>query len=121
MYTDRSTNPYGYVAHNGINFRYSVKNPTSRLARLIAYLRDNGPKSKEDILRDVFNREIGQWTLNTPNFTSRGWGAYLFTGSVVVGFITKTRVNGNHVLYSLGPKSHLVTAVSDFSDATGTP
>lgn len=84
-----SSRPIHLTAPNGLNFSRSVGNPNSRLERVRKYLRDNGSRTKAEILRDVFNRPM-----------CRGWGCYLFTYGVIHGFFRKER-KGNTVLWSL--------------------
>lgn len=98
-----------YTAPNGLNLSKSVTNPDSRLNRVRSYLHTNGPRTKRDILRDVFGHTIGVnryeytptmgWHRIGPKFVTRSWGSYLFTLAVRYGYITKTR-KGNTVLYS---------------------
>lgn len=80
------------TAPNGLNFSKSVGNPNSRLNRVRDYLSKNGPRTKRDILRDVFGKNVGQ--------VSYGWGTYLFGYGIRHGFFTKTR-KGNSVLWSV--------------------
>lgn len=89
----RSSRPFHLTAHNGLNFSKSVGNAKSRLERVREYLRVNGPRSKRDILRDVFGRTIDPTTF-------RGWGSTFFRMAVRHGFFTKSR-NGNTVLWSV--------------------
>lgn len=87
-----SSMPAELTAPNGMNFTKSVGNPNSRLEKVRKYLSDNGPKSKREILLDVFNKNIGNVTY--------GWGSYLFGYGVRHGFFAKTR-KGNTTLWSL--------------------
>lgn len=98
------------TAPNGLNFRRSVGNPSSRLEKVRTYLRQNGPTSKATICREVFNKvltdnpsplryEGGQWVRET-NEVARGWGTYLFGYGVRHGFFHKER-QGNRVLWSV--------------------
>lgn len=89
-----SSRPSHLTAPNGLNFVRSVTNPNSRLSRLREYLTLNGPRSKREILRDVFGKE------NLDSSTVRGWGVYLFTYGVHHGFLRKER-KGNTVLWSV--------------------
>lgn len=91
-----SSAPAHLTARNGLNFSKSVGNPNSRLERVREYLRVNGPRSKREILQDVFNKEVGDmwadWKTRWENgWVSHGWGAYLFMYGVRHGFFTKTR------------------------------
>jgi hypothetical protein len=100
-----SSLPAELTAPNGINFVKSVGNPNSRLEKVRKYLSDNGPRTKREILRDVFGKEIGDlrehWmTRRTKGHVTHGWGAYLWTYGVRHGFFTKTR-KGNTTLWSL--------------------
>ena len=97
-----------FYAPNGMNLSKSVTNPTSRLSRVRSYLHTNGPRTKRDILHDVFGKTIGvnrfeyingKWQTFTPNIVTRGWASYVFTLAIRYGYITKTR-KGNVVLYS---------------------
>lgn len=86
---------------NGLNFNKSVANPNSKLAKVIRYLRDNGPASKKVILRDVCDVEVSdKWVYGT-NKVTRGWGATFFALAVKTNFINKTRI-GSRVVYSVG-------------------
>lgn len=93
------------TAPNGMNFVRSVGNPNSRLERVRDYLTKNGPRTKREILRDVFGKEVGDlrenWLVrrNKGN-VSHGWGTYLFVYGVKHGFFTKTR-KGRTVLWSV--------------------
>lgn len=87
-----SSVPAELTAPNGLNFVRSVGNPNSRLEKVRKYLSDNGPRTKREIFRDVFGKEIGQ--------VSYGWGTYLFGYGVRHGFFTKSR-KGRSVLWNL--------------------
>jgi hypothetical protein len=89
--------------HNGMNFTKSVKNPNSRIARLVRYLNENGPTSKRKILAELFDREMRDNTPYVPNSNTvtRGWGWYMWSLGLHYDIIRKTRV-GNRVLYSVG-------------------
>lgn len=98
----RSSVPPHLTAPNGLNFSKSVGNPSSRLERVREYLRVNGPRSKREILRDVFGKTVGVprgewmvgkgWVRVTPDtLVTRGWGSYLFQYGVRHGFFTKVR------------------------------
>ena len=95
-----SSLPAHLTAPNGLNFTKSVHDPKSRLNRVRDYLRQNGPSSKRDILRDVFGKEMndnkyvpvnGQFVNRTANTVTSGWGSYLFGYGVRHGFFTKVR------------------------------
>lgn len=95
--------PPHLTAPNGMNFTKSVGNPNSRLERVREYLRINGPRTKREILRDVFGKEVGDlrenWKVRMEKgHTSHGWGAYLWTYGVKHGFFTKTR-KGRTILW----------------------
>jgi hypothetical protein len=97
--------PAFLTAPNGINFTRSVGDPTSRLERVRTYLRNNGPRTKRQILRDVFGKEVGDlrehWTLRREKgHVSHGWGAYLWVYGVRHGFFTKVR-KGRTVLWDV--------------------
>lgn len=81
------------TAPNGLNFAKSVGNPNSRLEKVRKYLAENGPRTKREIVRDVFGREIG-------NGVTAGWGAYLFGYGVKHGHFKYER-KGNTVYWSL--------------------
>lgn len=92
--------PYGFQKHNGLNFVRSVKNPNSRLAKVIEYLRICGPSSRRAIAVNALGMSD---TVASP----RGWNAYVFSGAVTAGFIEKVR-SGRRVFYKLGSRSSLV-------------
>ncbi len=107
----RSSVPRHLTAWNGLNFSRSVGNPTSRLERVREYLRVNGPRSKREILRDVFGKTLGKtsWGWNpvtqrmeckNPNVVTSGWGTYLFGYGVRHGFFRKER-KGNVTYWSV--------------------
>lgn len=86
-----------------MNLRKSVGNPNSRLNRIRQYLSTNGPRTKRDILRDVFNKTIGVsrygyspvtgWKKVTPDVVTIGWGSYVFNLAVKYGYLQKVRKN----------------------------
>jgi hypothetical protein len=88
-----SSRPRHLTAPNGLNFSQSVGNPTSRLEKVRTYLTVRGEATKVDILRDVFDKTVG-------NGVTRGWGSCLFQYGVHHGFFTKVR-RGNKVYWSL--------------------
>lgn len=107
----RSSAPAHLTAPNGMNFSKSIGNPKSRLERVRSYLRTNGPRSKREILRDVFGKTIGKssWAYNhqsgrmeclTPNVVTMGWATWLFGYGVRHGFFTKVR-RGNVTYWSV--------------------
>lgn len=101
----RSSVPTHLTAWNGMNFAKSVGNPSSRLERVRDYLRVNGPRSKREILRDVFNRTLDNRTMTYDERQSKGvvtsgWGTYLFGYGVRHGFFTKVR-KGNITVWSV--------------------
>jgi hypothetical protein len=85
----RSSVPFHLSAYNGLNFAHSVGVAGSRLERVREYLRQNGPSTKADILRDVFNRPM-----------CRGWGSTFFRMAVRHGHLTKYR-RGTMVLWTV--------------------
>ena len=95
------TKPFGYIEHNGLNFRHSVKNRNSRLFKMLTFLYEHNEfyNTKEIILEQVFKKRIGNVT--------RGWGTYLFTLSIKCGFIRKIR-EGNMVYYVIAEKGREV-------------
>jgi hypothetical protein len=97
MYPTRRTNrPFGFIKHNGLNLAKSPSNPKSRLRRITFYLYVNGPRTRAQILQDVFG-------INSQNTSSvRGWGAYIFSAATEAGFVTQTR-KGRTVMYDVGP------------------
>lgn len=104
-----SSRPLHLTAPNGLNFSRSVGNPNSRLERVRKYLRENGSRTKAEILREVFGKNItenpqyvmkGSWYYPKNNEVTRGWGSYLFTYGVHHGFFRKER-KGNTVLWSV--------------------
>ena len=103
----RSSVPTHLTAWNGLNFSRSVGNPSSRLERVREYLRVNGPRTKREILRDVFGKSIVEydtylhvWNYGLPNVVTRGWGTYLFGYGVRHGFFKKER-KGNITYWSV--------------------
>lgn len=89
-----SSRPRMLTALNGLNFVRSVGVPTSRLERVREYLRVNGPRTKRDILADVFGLK------NLSSVAVRGYHVYVFTLGVRNGFFTKER-KGRTVLWSV--------------------
>ena len=89
-----SSLPRELTAWNGLNFSRSVGVPTSRLERVRTYLRTVGPKSKRDILADVFGLK------DLTQVAVRGYHAYVFTLGVKQGFFTKER-KGNVTLWNV--------------------
>ena len=95
MYPTKRTNrPFGFIKHNGLNFVKSPSNPSSRLRRLTYFLFVNGPKSKAQILTELFKVH--------PRKSFRGWGAPFFNAAIRSEFIVMTRV-GRKVFYDVGP------------------
>ena len=98
-----SSAPAWLTAPNGLNFSKSVGNPNSRLERVRSYLSTNGPRTKRDILRDVFGKVVDttpRHVRDILNGVTYGWGAYLFGYGVRHGFFTKTR-KGRTTLWSV--------------------
>jgi len=103
-----SSMPADLTAPNGMNFTKSVGNPNSRLEKVRKYLSDNGPRTKREILLDVFGKVVESsvernlpWQERIGNGkVSYGWGAYLFGYGVRHGFFTKRRM-GRTVLWSV--------------------
>lgn len=89
-----SSRPRELTAPNGFNFVRSVGVPTSRLERVREYLRVNGPRTKRDILRDVFG------IVNPSSSDVRGYHVYVFTYGVRNGFFTKER-KGNVTYWNI--------------------
>ena len=90
-----------FRAPNGMNLSKSMSNPNSRANRLLNYLRSNGPATRAEILRDVFNIRVipnAQFGTRVKGRATRGWGAYLFSLLVKNRLVTKTRVS-NRVYY----------------------
>ncbi len=85
-----SSRPADLTGWNGLNFAKSEGVPTSRLERVRTYLRTNGPRSKRDILRDVFNR---------PDVDT-SWGSGFFQYAVKQGYFHKER-KGNVTYWSV--------------------
>jgi transposase len=75
---------------NGLNFNRSIGNPKSNLERIRSYLWDRGPRTKREILADVFGR---------PNVL-RGHTSGLFALAIRAKLIRKIRV-GSTVFYAL--------------------
>lgn len=92
------------VAPNGLDFSKSVGNPFSRLERVRSYLERNGPSTKRDILKYVFNKTIPlpgvEYSRYNKRVVTSGWGAYLFGYGYKHGFFTKTRA-GNTVYWDI--------------------
>lgn len=92
--------PPELTAPNGMNFTRSVGKSTSNLERVRTYLRTNGPRRMQDILRDVFGKTIvptGHWA--GPDMVGRGWNSYMFALAVKHGYLRKER-KGNAVWWS---------------------
>jgi hypothetical protein len=85
------------TAPNGMNLSKSMSNPNSRANLVLDYLRLGGPATKVEILRDVFNRKIGNGCGDT---VTRGWGGYLFVLLQTHGYIRRVRI-GNTVRYEV--------------------
>lgn len=104
----RVNHPYGWIGLNGLSFVTSVKNPKSRLARLVNYLRENVGRdvSKVEILNQVFSdgKVNGGKTFTSDN---RGWGACLFVGGRHCGFLKYYRV-GRNGYWTLGENAEEV-------------
>jgi hypothetical protein len=100
----QSSVPSHLTAPNGLNFSKSGANPHSRLNRVRDYLIKNGPKSKRDILRDVFGKVLDssdQYYRNPdPNVVNRGWNSTFFRMAIHHGFLKKVRV-GNVTMWSV--------------------
>jgi len=102
----QSSVPSHLTAPNGLNFSKSGANPHSRLNRVRDYLIKNGPKSKRDILRDVFGKTLDsadrywQRQQTNPTVVNRGWNSTFFRMAVHHGFLKKVRV-GNVTMWSV--------------------
>jgi len=102
----RSSVPSHLTAPNGLNFSKSGANPNSRLNRVRDYLIKNGPKSKRDILRDVFGKTLDssdrywQRQQTNPTVVNRGWNSTFFRMAIHHGFLKKVRV-GNVTMWSV--------------------
>lgn len=93
---------WSLTAPNGLNFTKSIGNPKSRLEKVRSYLWLYGTATKRQILEDVFDRRIVEYSSIMKREVTRGWGAYLFTYGIRQGFFQKFR-QGNQVYYCLGP------------------
>ena len=89
-----------YRTHNGMNLSKSIHNPTSRFRRVMDYLNTNGPRTKRQILSDVFGKTVGvpygkyvegKWVSLTPNTVTMGWASYVFNLAVKYGYVRKIR------------------------------
>ena len=104
--------PFGYIGWNGLNFKKSVTDRTSRLARTVRYVSQNGPQTRAELLMQVFGRKVTpepKWpNRRTGNQCGSTWGCYLFIGAVTAGFLVKTR-KGKTFVYSLGPNADKVS------------
>jgi len=98
-YTMTKNTPFGFQMFNGLNFSKSVSNPNSRLAKMVNYVRQNGPSTREDIGRNALGFRFVHW--------ARNWNSYGFSGAVQGEFLIRTRV-GRKVYYNLGSRSNLV-------------
>jgi len=87
--------PYGVSALNGLNFKKSLSDPNSRLARTVNYIRKNGPTGRRKI-----NLMLGM----NPKITSRGWGTFFLTTAVKADLLKMVRddTDRRKVLYALG-------------------
>jgi hypothetical protein len=96
------------VAPNGMDFSKSVGNPLSRLERVRSFLRSNGPATKRDILKFVFNKTVPLPGVKYSRYNNRlvthGWGTYLFVYGVRHGYFTHER-KGRTVLWSVTDKA----------------
>jgi len=93
---------WSLTAPNGMNFTKSVGNPKSRLERVRSYLWLYGSATKRQILADVFDRTIVEYSSVMKREVTRGWASYVFTYGIRQGFFQKHRI-GNEVFYALGP------------------
>jgi hypothetical protein len=91
--------PFGIRMFNGLTLGKSVTNPNSRLAKMVNYIRENGPSTREDLGRGALGFRFSVW--------ARNWNSYAFSGAVQAGFLTRYRV-GQKVYYNLGTRSGLV-------------
>ena len=100
-------------APNGMNFSKSVKNPNSNLRKVLSYLAVNGPRSKSEILQNVFGR-VYEWR---PGYrqVKRGWGSSMFGLARRCGFLTCYRESPGVVKWKIATQDtpapvHLVHA-----------
>lgn len=98
--------PFGVIASNGLNFRRSVNNPSSNLAKII--------RAIEYLQAPYGDRPITPATqmniipfLGWSFFRSRshGWGSTIFSKARSAGFITYDSKTHE---WGIGPNAHLV-------------
>lgn len=112
--------PFGFMAHDGLNFSRSVTDRNSRLARIVRYLqgRRGMITTRMDILQDVFHIHPDPMTgifYKTVSLGKRyeirgprGYNGCVFSGARKAGFIYTRRI-GRMVSYELGPNANKVT------------
>lgn len=112
---------FNTVAPNGLTLSKSVTDKDSRLAKIVNYIRENGPTRKKDLVFHLFDRTMGRVQYDysrTPYRTfvsddtgkkkvTYGWGTYVFGLAVKNGILTKNRV-GRTVQWGLGPNHNKV-------------
>jgi hypothetical protein len=90
-----------YTAANRMNLTKSIGNPKSRFERIRYYLFVNGPRTKREILRDVFGKEVyTDRNSYRPDRVSMGWASYVFNLAVKNHLFHKTR-KGNVTYWSI--------------------
>lgn len=96
-----SYNVFGHVAPNGLNFARCIHKPTSRIARVVRYLKDCDNAGIQPTRKEIISKALGRDNVHPS------WGTYVFTFGVKNGFLTKTRVGKTYV-YGMGPKARAV-------------
>ena len=107
---------YGRRVGNGMDFSKSVKNPNSRLVRVVKYLRENPKSTWKEILRDVFNiypvpkDSYHSWKIDgngRGTMVTKGYGSSFKTLLIVTKFV-KVTGRGVSTRYSVGSRSRLI-------------
>ncbi len=111
--------PFGHRNYDGLNFARSVKDKTSRLSRVVRYIRKYGQTSRVELLTNALGfvpshtirhvwkggRNGGRVTI--PSNGLEGHSSPFFSLAVKTGFLRSKRI-GNSVVYTLGRRARLV-------------
>lgn len=99
------------TAPNGLNLTKARRNPDSLLARVVNYIRDNGPVTKRVLLTEALGLQVD--TVRRDQYgtyvqgIARGYHSNMFRIAVAAGYLRHNRV-GNLTLWTLGPKARNV-------------
>ena len=107
-------------APNGMNFSRAIYNPSSLIARIVNYLRANGPQTKAVLLDKALDKghalrpTVQEGTYNGKKYrhvfppSARGYASYTFGLAVKLGILEWERTDGNTIVWSLGPMATIV-------------